>query len=145
MDLTRFEALADAYGADLRRWPAAERDAADALMAAEPQAARALLSAAEGLDDLLAASRPPAPSPALRAGILAAAPRERRRRSGFGLWLQGAGLATAAMVGVVVGASALTAMTADARADAVLAEVLPDDGLDGLPLTVSAAPDGDFA
>ena len=25
MDTDRFEALADAYGADLRRWPAAER------------------------------------------------------------------------------------------------------------------------
>lgn len=144
MDLTRFEALAEAYGADLRRWPAAERDAADALMAAQPQAARALLSAAEGLDDLLAASRPPAPSQALRQAILAAAPKPRRARNPLGFWLSGAGFATAAVAGMLVGASALTAITAEDRADQVLAEILPDEAVEAAPLTVSAT-DGDFA
>ena len=38
MDLARFETLADAYGADFRRWPAAERPAAEALLASAPAA-----------------------------------------------------------------------------------------------------------
>ena len=33
MDENRFEALAGAYGADLRRWPEAERAAAEAFRA----------------------------------------------------------------------------------------------------------------
>lgn len=144
MDLTRFEALAEAYGADLRRWPAAERDAADALMAAQPQSARAILADAEGLDDLLAASRPPVVSQALREAVLAAAPRPRPRRSALGFWLSGAGFATAAVAGMLVGASALTAITAEDRADQALAEILPDDALEAPPLSVSVSA-GDFA
>lgn len=144
MDLTRFEALAEAYGADLRRWPAAERDAADALMAAEPEPARAILAEAEGVDDLLAASRPPLVSQALRDAVLAGAPRPRPRRSGLGFWLSGAGFATAAVAGMLVGASALTAITAKDRADQALAEILPDDALEAAPFSVSVTA-GDFA
>ena len=36
MNLERFEYLADAYGADLRRWPASERAFAETLIAADP-------------------------------------------------------------------------------------------------------------
>ena len=36
MDHARFEDLADAYGADVSRWPADARDAAALLMASEP-------------------------------------------------------------------------------------------------------------
>jgi len=144
MDLKRFEALAEAYGADLRRWPAAERDAADALMASQPDGARAVLSAAEALDDWLAASPPPTPSFALRDAVAAAAPKARPQRSAIVWWLSGAGFATAAMAGVIVGASALSAITADARADAVLAEILPDDAAEALPLSLANPPAGDL-
>ena len=144
MDMMRFEALAEAYGADLRRWPTAERIAAEALMAAEPQGARAVLAAAEHLDDWLAASPAPTPSFALRDAIAAAAPKARRQRAAIGYWLSGAGFATAAVAGMLVGASALTAITAQDRADAVLAEILPDETVESLPLTVSNVVSGEF-
>jgi hypothetical protein len=41
MTPTRFQFLLDAYGADLRRWPEPERDAAAALLASSPEAAEA--------------------------------------------------------------------------------------------------------
>jgi anti-sigma factor RsiW len=41
MTPTRFQFLLDAYGADLRSWPAAERAAAEALLAGSPEAAEA--------------------------------------------------------------------------------------------------------
>jgi len=145
MDLKRFEALAEAYGADLRRWPVAERGAADSLMASQPEGTCAVLSAAEALDDWLAASPPPTPSFALRDAVLAAAPKARPQRSAIGWWLSGAGFASAALVGVFVGGSALTAITADARADAVLAEILPDDATEALPLSLANPPAGDLA
>lgn len=62
MDLRRLQALLDAYGAEPARWPADERGAAQALLAAEP-AARARLDQARRLD--LALDRlPAAPAPA---------------------------------------------------------------------------------
>lgn len=62
MDMQRLEVLLDAYGADPARWPAAERAAALALLAADP-AARAGLEQARQLDRALDAL-PPAPAPA---------------------------------------------------------------------------------
>jgi len=75
MDRTRFEELAQAYGADLRRWPAAEQAAAAAYAAANAAAAEAALAEAGALDRALEAAREPeADSPALAQRILAAAP-----------------------------------------------------------------------
>jgi ferric-dicitrate binding protein FerR (iron transport regulator) len=142
MDMARFEALADAYGGDLRRWPAGERPAAEALLAAEPEAARARLMAADALDDLLAVSARPTPSPALRTAVLAAAPRPRRRLlQATGFWLSGAGLAVAGAAGLLIGAAASNAFVHDLQAEAVLAEVLPapDETVDILPLSRSSA------
>jgi len=53
MELERFNSLVDAYGGDEAAWPAAERDAARSLLAAEPQA-RALQREARALDRELA-------------------------------------------------------------------------------------------
>ena len=47
MTLKRFKHLLDAYGADLARWPAAERQAARALIAADPRARQARDETAE--------------------------------------------------------------------------------------------------
>lgn len=71
MNLDRFTILIEAYGTDPRRWPADERAAAQALLAASTEAQR-LLRDADPLDVLLS-SPPPAidPSPALRARIMA--------------------------------------------------------------------------
>lgn len=77
MDLQRLEALLDAYGADPARWPAAERAAALALLAADT-AAQARLEQARQLDRALD-RLPPAPAPA---GDLAARIRAAARQQG---------------------------------------------------------------
>ncbi|MEZ5996041.1 MAG: hypothetical protein R3C25_09815 [Hyphomonadaceae bacterium] len=73
MDRNRFELLLDAYGADMRRWPANERAAA-ASFAAQEGAAEALLEARQldaALDAVLGQE---APSSELSARILARRP-----------------------------------------------------------------------
>lgn len=122
MDRSRFLALTEAYGADLRRWPEDERAAAEAYRAAEPEAARVALAQADALDDLLFASRPPQPSAALRDRVIAAAARTPRRvswRARLGL-VMGAGWAAAACAGVVAGVVMTSHLTANAQADAIL-------------------------
>lgn len=61
MNLERFAVIVDAYGADPRRWPAAERDAAQSFAASDAQAA-VLLADALALDASLDAL--PIPEPA---------------------------------------------------------------------------------
>ena len=60
MTIERLKALAEAYGADLRRWPASERPFAESLIATDA-AARAALEEAAALDVLLDASPRPVP------------------------------------------------------------------------------------
>lgn len=121
MTIERLKALAEAYGADLRRWPASERPFAERLVATDP-AARAALEEAAALDVLLNASPRPTPSAALAARILAAAPKAREARAHLGriFWFLGAGWAAAACAGVVAGVGLTTHLTADEQADAIL-------------------------
>ncbi|WP_426020139.1 hypothetical protein [Brevundimonas sp. DWR2-3-1b1] len=120
MKAERLHELADAYGADLRRWPASERAFAESLLAADPSL-KAVLDEAARLDALLNAAPTPVPSTALTARILSAAPqRKARGRLGRAVWYLGAGWAAAACAGVVAGVGLTTHLTADARADAVL-------------------------
>lgn len=124
MTYERFDYLADAYGGDLRRWPEAEREAARALVAADPRTA-ALLREADGLDALLDAAPRPTPSHALREAVIASAAGaglKARRRGAIGplAWLSGAGWAAAACAGVVFGINLTSHITADVQADAVL-------------------------
>jgi hypothetical protein len=101
----RFEALAEAYGGDVSRWPLEARDGAALLMAAEPGFTGAALARAERLDTALDAWRPAPASAGLMQRILAAAPAAVRRR--WPVWLSpaalGAGLAAACAAGVVLG------------------------------------------
>jgi hypothetical protein len=60
MTRQQFEHLLDAYGADLQRWPDAQRQAARALIARD-DAARAAHDEAARLDALLDTFAPPAP------------------------------------------------------------------------------------
>ncbi len=126
MTSERFLALVAAYGADARRWPEAERDAARAFAAADPRASAALAEA-DVADALLQAYRVIQPSVALRDRVIASAAgaglkagREGRR------WLDrlaitlGAGWAAAACAGVVAGVMMTGYLTADAQAEAVL-------------------------
>ena len=74
MDLDRFNAILEAYGADPARWPDAERAEAEALLRANPAAKTAFDRAAE-LDALIApAAIAPAPSEMLTARLLRAVP-----------------------------------------------------------------------
>lgn len=111
MDARRFEALAEAHGGLIARWPTGEQDAAYAWLAQAPEAAQAVLSAALALDEALDVLRPPQPSAALRDRILAAAPGERRRWS-LRCWLAGVGigaaLTAASAAGVLVGTQVST-------------------------------------
>jgi len=121
MKAERLQTLAEAYGADLRRWPASERAFAESLLAADP-ALRAVLDEAAALDALLDASSAPTPSVDLAARILAAAPKPRARRFHLDriVWCLGAGWAAAACAGVVAGVGLTTHLTANDLADAVL-------------------------
>ena len=126
MTSERFLALVAAYGADARRWPEAERAAARAFAATEPDAAAALADA-DAADALLHASRVSHPSMALRDRVIASAAEAglKARRQGR-RWLDrlalslGAGWAAAACAGVFAGVMMTGYLTADAQAEAVL-------------------------
>lgn len=125
MDMTRFTALADAFGGRIERWPEAERDAAWRFLADEGEAARAVLAEGLELDEALEVLRPPQPSAGLREAILAAAPKSRPARSPLWRWLTGAGLgaglAAACAAGVLAGVQTAGPSSDDARADALIA------------------------
>ncbi len=106
MTRERFEDLAEIYGGDIARWPAAERDAAALLMAAEPDFAKAALAAPANLDAVLDAWAPLSVSHQLREAVIASAPVPRARHGVRGwFWRAGLGasLAGACAAGLVVG------------------------------------------
>ena len=125
MNAERLRQLADAYGAEPGRWPAAEREAALALLAEDRRAER-LLFEARKLDAALDASPTPAVSPALRERVLAAAgglgPQPRRRFAGLSPlgWASGLGWAAAAVAGIAIGLSSGQAVTRRMQVEAVL-------------------------
>ena len=128
MTSERFLALVAAYGADARRWPEAERAAAQALAAARPEAVAHALAEADAADTLLHASRVAHPSTVLRDRVLASAAGTglKRGRHQGRRWLDrlalalGAGWAAATCAGIVAGVMMTTWLTADAQAEAVL-------------------------
>ncbi len=56
LDFDRFQAIVDAYGAEPRRWPDTERDAAQAFAARDPRA-EACLGEARAMDAMLDLAR----------------------------------------------------------------------------------------
>lgn len=117
MNLDRFQELLDAYGADPRRWPEAERGAAIAFLSDSAEA-QARAARARALDALLEEAGPPA-APKLDPEALAASitrtPQRPARREWPGPWTASfgwpglAGLAAAALAGFLVGWSGLGA------------------------------------
>lgn len=105
----------DRHGADASRWPAAGRDAIDALLASSSEA-RAALALARDVERALDADELPVPSPALRRAILAQAPGARRgvRDELRELWLALGGMRIAgpALAGALVLGTSLGAFAA---------------------------------
>ena len=121
----RFTALLQAYGADPRHWPEAERAEAQALLAAGPPVLRQQLQEAAWLDAQLGATPVAAPDEALIARIAAGAQASaahpesqadpgRSRAVGDARswrprwWWSGAGLAGAGLAGALAGVFAVT-------------------------------------
>lgn len=134
MTLDRFQTLADAFGGVIARWPADVQDEAYGLTATAPDATAAILADALALDEHLDAAPRLTPSPGLRQGILAAAPRARAGRDAIRRWLTGAGvgigLVTAACAGIVMGVD-LTASSAGEDAALLAAAYGSDLLVDG--------------
>jgi hypothetical protein len=80
LDEARFARLVEAYGADPKRWPAAEREPAQILVSSNAAAQR-LLAEARALDLALSSSPPPAISAALERRLLSDFDRAQRRWS----------------------------------------------------------------
>lgn len=101
----RFGHLADAYGADLRRWPVAEQAAAQALLASGAGPVQDALRQARELDQWLD-SHQLAPAPAgLARQIAASAPRPRPRSfwQRYASWLSPAGFVGVGLAGIGAG------------------------------------------
>ena len=118
MRLDRFRELLDAYGAEPRRWPEAERASAEQFMA-ENAVARALADEARGLDAWLDAGWSPEMSELTVARVVRAAPSPRAILSRLGL-ASGVGWAAAAAAGLLVGLSLGEQVTRVWQADAAL-------------------------
>jgi hypothetical protein len=107
----RFGAIVDAYGADPRRWPAAERTAASDWARHHRQEADALLAASAQLDAWLGSDTVVAPDAALIRRVVASAPGRRAvewRSSRAGWWWSGAAFAGIGLVGGLAGAFAVS-------------------------------------
>lgn len=131
----RFEALAESYGADLRRWPQPERAAAERRLQGAREAAEVLARAGE-LDRALSAYGTAAPSLALQHRIAAQGLRRFSARRRLAKWLSGLG-ALGMLAGGAVAGAAVVALSGPA---------VPDwDGLDRLyeqsSFGAAAAPD----
>lgn len=133
----RLRAVIESYGTSAARWPVAEREAGAALLA-ESAAARALAAEAAPLDNLLDSVPAVTPTPAMRAGILALAPRARPRAGegwrglidALGGWrLAGAVLAASLVLGIVSGGWLSTGTTTtDSSPDLLQLALLDDSG-----------------
>ncbi len=128
MDLARFTALTDAYGAGPGQWPAGERADAEAFLARSADARRLQGEAAQ-LDTALSRVSAPAASDALQARLVAAMARKHAPRPGILMWVASRPIArpimltAMAVLGLYLG-MASGPMTAEAEDDAVEFEVV---------------------
>ena len=99
----RFAYLADAYGADLKRWPLTEQGAAQALLESAHPSAREALEEAGWLDVQLNSYLLALTDPALARQIRPSAPRRRSVWSRYANWLSPAGLVGVGIAGIVTG------------------------------------------
>jgi anti-sigma factor RsiW len=93
--------IIEAYGADPRRWPADERDAARALIARTPELAAAL--AREAAMDAVLAAAPPAPDVMLNPAAIALQAQRAAIPARARSWLRGGALIAATLAGFIFG------------------------------------------
>ncbi|AAK24714.1 hypothetical protein [Caulobacter vibrioides] len=106
MSVARFEALAQTFGGEIARWPEGEREAARALLAADPDRLSPVLTEASQLDRLLDLAPAQAVDAALLGRLIAAAPRAPNATRRWITGLSAAfGLSAAALAGVLAGIS----------------------------------------
>ena len=133
MTQARFAEILDAYGAEPRRWPEAERAAAEAFMARQADIAEPLLAEARALDDAMGPAAA-APGDLLEARILARLLRPAPRPAA--IWRPAGAIAAMLLIGVCLGfaGGALTA-PGDSGDDALYADAftgLEEDWIDWL-------------
>ncbi|WLH32347.1 hypothetical protein ABVN18_17650 [Pseudomonas canadensis] len=134
----RFAYLADAYGANLQRWPLAERGAAQALLDGGNVSAREVLDQAGWLDAQLDSHQLAFTDPALARQIRQSALRRTSFWSRYAAWLSPAGLVGVGIAGVVTG---MLVASMSVPLPMVSAEVLPsvfDQGDAQVIFTVNA-------
>jgi anti-sigma factor RsiW len=102
----RFKALAEAYGADIGRWPEAERGEAERLLARAPEAA-AIVSDARRLDEVLASYALAPPAADLARRVKNDLLRRRARPTRLRGWLSALGAMGVLGAGAVAGAAAM--------------------------------------
>lgn len=125
MELARFRRLLDAYGAEMRVWPDAERHAALRLLANSPAARRARDEAA-ALDGLLRTAAPAVAGAAVGRVLSTLATPPRRIMPIGRSWAPTAILAGMAVLGLVIG---LFDVDTTATAASDLVDVMFDTGL----------------
>ena len=115
MTLERFRAIVEAYGADSRRWPAADRASAAQWAQQHPHEADALIADSAWLDACLSSDTVAPPSEAFFERVAALAPKPRQpqarrdaARSRRRLWWSGAAVAGIGLAGGVAGALAVS-------------------------------------
>ncbi|NBB12216.1 hypothetical protein [Pseudomonas sp. SLFW] len=101
----RFAHLAEAYGADLRHWPADERDSARALIAHGDESVQAALEQAAWLDHRLDLHLATVPDAALMHDVMASARRVERPSfwQRYADWLSSLGFVGVGLAGVAAG------------------------------------------
>ena len=131
MDAHRFETLAGAYGADFRRWPVAEREAAQAFATDNRTECERMLFDARMIDAALDMLAAPQPTYELRQQVIASAPQPRPRRlrtAGAWFWIPSAGLAAACAAGALVGVMAMDRASASSTAENTVIAANADAG-----------------
>jgi hypothetical protein len=137
MNADRMRELAQAWGGDLRRWPTADREAAEVFAVAQPDVAERALFEARQLDAALDAAPRAVVSAELRDRVIASAHAAglKARAAWPGLrrllWIGGASWAAAACAGVVFGMTLTSDLERQAQLDLVL-EQAAVGGLDDI-------------
>jgi predicted anti-sigma-YlaC factor YlaD len=126
MTLDRFARIVEAYGAEPRAWPEAERDAALAFHAHNGEA-RKLCDEAAALDAMLAQSQAPQADRALEDRIMADFRNRGRKPAHQQRWLGAGALAASLVIGVTAGWIVLRPHSGVDLSDPTAWEVLGDD------------------